>query len=164
MATANLGLTLPAMGNQVSVDIPNIAADFQKIDDAVGALSGIAALDASGFVLDSSARRVVDSGSNSNGAWVRYSNGTQICAYKYVVTGTVSTRTVQSLTEYFQDNTWTYPAAFTATPNLYISGVHYMNVIGWGTTTATQARYNISRFSSLNTTDGNYLLAVGRWY
>jgi len=115
-------------------------------------------------LLDGYGRRIVYSGSNANGSYVRFSDGTQICFQSYVLTGTSYTRSVQGITEYYQDNLWTYPAAFVAVPYTYISGVNYNNAIGWGTSTTTQQNFTIARFSPLDTSNPNNLLAVGRWY
>ena len=57
-----------------------------------------------------SMRKVVESGENANGTWVRFADGTQMCwNHSAVPFGS-------------GDGTWTYPMAFSATP--------YTNAIG----------------------------------
>lgn len=96
---------------------------------------------------------IIERGSNANGEYIRWADGTQICTHS--VTTSASGAVV-----------WTFPASFSATPRIYghaqsstagvfsttaFPGVNAVEVHGW--------IHDGSRFVS-----ANYMLAVGRWF
>jgi len=117
---------------------------------------------------------VIESGSNANGDYVRFADGTQMCIRNLDLTFQNATK----LTE-----TWTYPAPFQNADTLYLSGMinissFNQNVTGpdiasvldvrFGTITATSALAQMFRLTGapdFNAVDlcSCRLLAIGRW-
>jgi len=111
----------------------------------------------------------VEQGSNSNGIWVRFSSGLQICYMRTAVSATI-------------DDAWggtyisdlitgiTYPKAFSALPSVSIFSVHEnADVASWtvggvsGSITATSGFY-LGRGTS-RTAETYYVssIAIGEW-
>ncbi|MPL74071.1 hypothetical protein SDC9_19880 [bioreactor metagenome] len=66
-------------------------------------------------------RREIERGSNANGEYVRFADGTQICTYSAVGAARpimTAEGAIWRSTEY----SWTFPASFTATGNLAVNG------------------------------------------
>ena len=60
-------------------------------------------------------------GSNANGEYVRFADGTQICWLQETnVAVSLGSTVVQGLTIYWANRTWTFPAAFVSTPGVHI--------------------------------------------
>lgn len=115
---------------------------------------------------------IVERGSNANGEYVRFADGTQICTRN----GVTFTR-VSDVDMVFS---WTYPAAFVSTPSgtmrgplaqANISGVSFSD-LGFfrHTDTATGGQWAISRtagapnFPAGSSVRGCALIAIGRWF
>src|SRR5690606_28108443 len=79
--------TIPALNNYIGDDIPKIMANFVELAGS----------------------RIVEMGSNSNGTYVRWENGLQVCFVRgvaFVGDGTSDEKT----------GSWTHPAAFASPP------------------------------------------------
>src|SRR5690606_32303717 len=84
--------TIPALNNYIGDDIPKIMANFAELAGS----------------------RIVEMGSNSNGEYVRWENGLQVCWWKESVSHTHPNATGSI---YRSDIiTWTYPASFVSAP------------------------------------------------
>lgn len=118
---------------------------------------------------------VVESGSNSNGRWIRLSDGTQICwGPPGTVTGlSASATTVQGLSVYAATLVWNFPKAFASAPSVTPGNPRLLQ----GGTTRT-SHLNGSYASGASTTLVNirlmclvtfdqaedpYPIAIGRW-
>ena len=127
----------PALATQIFA----AAAAAEAARDEAQAISGI--------------EDAITSGSNSNGKFVRYADGTQIC------TGTVSTST--------SENTqWTYPAEFSEGPVVFANvntgvggAARFANTAGVAT---TAAQINAWDTSGSRVAFGTQLTAIGRWF
>lgn len=95
---------------------------------------------------------VIERGSNANGDYIRFADGTQICSH--VLTASASAAT-----------TWTYPAAFSATPTVMANPVstvaRFSNTAGPGLTTVD---FNTWDVTAARVAIPTRLLAVGRWF
>jgi hypothetical protein len=106
-------------------------------------------------------RAVIERGSNANGEFVRFADGTQICTRSGLSAAAVST----ALGAVFRsgDVTWTYPAAFAAAP--VVSG-QAEDIDAW-LTAALPGTTNVSvrLLSAVSKTAATALrvTAVGRW-
>lgn len=108
---------------------------------------------------------VVESGSNSDGQWTRYADGTQMCTSpSFPVDITFATGNI------FKSDTipsWTFPAAFVSKDGLVCVASSSDNSFTWAnsiytTTTATSAP--LVAFSSGSTTNNGIVAsAIGRW-
>jgi len=104
--------------------------------------------------------RIVEMGSNSNGTYVRWQNGLQVCWLTTEHTGTAGATGLVT-------NTWTYPAAFAALPTLAHMlltpnpHVHHYSV---GARTTTSAEYRV--YIEQNPHSDNFTahrIAIGGW-
>jgi hypothetical protein len=108
---------------------------------------------------------MIESGSNSNGEYVRLANGTQICTHAVSASLAIDTAFMGGFRSAAQ--TWTFPAAFSAAPNftpvarnLTAFGAVSANVPG-----TTSATYAVTAVSSQSAATREVLLhAVGRWF
>ena len=117
-------------------------------------------------ITDLSNNDLVDStGSNSNGKYIRFKNGIQICWYNTILTYT-STTTL--------DNSWTYPMSFSASPTVSgnatesASVPHRSLAMFYSSVTRSSCQINMSRptgstnFGTSDTRDVS-LIAIGEW-
>src|SRR5690606_30568745 len=79
--------TIPALNNYIGDDIPKIMANFVELAGS----------------------RIVEMGSNSNGTYVRWENGLQICFVRGIAFTGDDTSDVKT-------GSWTHPAAFASPP------------------------------------------------
>lgn len=57
---------------------------------------------------------IIERGSNANGEYVRFADGTQLCMFAAIINTTVAATTIQ-------EATWTFPAAFASTPDTRVN-------------------------------------------
>lgn len=109
-------------------------------------------------------RNVVESGSNTNGYWVRLADGTQFCS---CTTGAIGAATVHGNAWISADSTWTFPAAFVAGSEPVVVGAQNSakGVIGLNSPpTPTSVVWARIAFFSDSTGRASRLIAFGRWY
>jgi hypothetical protein len=107
---------------------------------------------------------VIERGSNANGEFVRFADGTQICqqAVGSALTPNVAAGSIFSSPEYV----WTFPAAF-ATTTIAVTCSPRNAADVWGrarVTSTTQGAAKLLSAVSVPTAIGIDLLAVGRWF
>lgn len=108
---------------------------------------------------------IVERGSSSNGEYVKYADGTQICWMARTDTVAID----QSATGVFYSTStgWTYPAAFASTPAVVVSG-RRSSGITWvvvGSPTASSVLYNHVAAQSQGSLGASVaLIAIGRWF
>jgi hypothetical protein len=108
---------------------------------------------------------VIERGSNANGEYVRWADGTQICTHKK---NTAAALNISTGAVYTTGNTnWSFPAAFSDPPIvsvLELSG----NGICWGGLGDNGTTTTSTSFSMFKSTVGSVsfvgLSAIGRWY
>lgn len=106
--------------------------------------------------------RVIERGSNANGEFVRFADGTQIC-WHLPAGVACQTATGGLFTSAGGSQTWTFPAAFSAIPSCPCNGGATTRVIG-GFATSTQLTYRpLSSFSDA-AAPSPHLVAIGRWF
>lgn len=109
-------------------------------------------------------RNVVERGSNTNGDWVRFADGTQICTY---TTGSIGASSVFGNAWVSTDSTWTYPAAFASGSEPVVTGMtnSAKGVVGLSAApTTTIAVWARIAFFNDPTARASRLMAVGRWF
>ena len=104
---------------------------------------------------------IIERGGNANGQFVRYADGTQIC---WNIPGPFTcTTAIGSMFENGANLTWTFPAAFSATPVAFGQGGDiYRGVSGFASTTVFT--YRIRNPVSAANDVFAHLQAVGRWF
>ncbi|MEO4000304.1 hypothetical protein [Mesorhizobium sp. CAU 1732] len=110
---------------------------------------------------------VIDSGSNANGRYARFADGTQICTQPAFNIASIN----NALGVLFRSGqqTWTFPAAFTASPSVNgknNTGATYAWFGSAFTDDASTANSNFGVFSSasVSTATSWSLFAIGRWF
>jgi len=108
---------------------------------------------------------VIERGSNANGKYVRFADGTQICTLTQ--TG-VSVAITTATGQLFRDNgtlaTWTFPAEFAAAPVCIITPLSTFIWGGMISATTTAATRNLLAAVSYNSTLAITNVAIGRWF
>lgn len=106
--------------------------------------------------------RVIERGSNANGDYVRFADGTQICTFS----GPAVDTTV-ALGSMFQNTnalTWTFPAAFVANPTVSGSGGVTSRWLGLNVPSTTSVAYRVLSAITNTSAIAHNLMAVGRWF
>lgn len=106
---------------------------------------------------------VIERGSNANGDFVRFADGTQVCT---VTPGAVGCTTATGALFASASADWDFPVAFAAgtTPALSGSGGGTARFVGFDAPSETQASYQVMAAASDATALSPTLMAVGRWF
>lgn len=107
---------------------------------------------------------IIERGSNANGEYVKYADGTMICWY-YDAPALPSATASGSIFLSSTSPTWTFPVAFSVAP--VASGQAESTAVRWiffGNPTTTTVTYRQASSTSSATNIGNRLLAIGRWF
>jgi hypothetical protein len=136
---------------------------FQLDSDGELTLNGRAKW--SGSIPSTGQAHIVERGSNANGDYVRFADGTQICTSP-VISSTVNITTATAGGFRGTQQLWTYPAAFSVTPNVahwartnnHLQGA----LISLSTTVAAPAAWRVDSASSVSCS--YQAIAIGRWY
>jgi hypothetical protein len=98
---------------------------------------------------------IIERGANTNGTFIRFADGTQICTAILTSSATA-------------DITWTYPAVFSAAPHISGVGTAADRVLTPGATqvSATQFSFRLWLLGATpaRATDNARLVAIGRWF
>jgi len=137
----------------------------------IGQANGITLLNADGMPITASGNPVIAYGYNSNGYYIRFADGTQLCWAEQpssVWASLIEYSTVVSgVTIYYKDLIGvTFPAAFIATPIIVVGGDVFgpqlENIVPWSPSTTSfnmAANYQL-RGSNIY----SHYIAIGRWY
>jgi hypothetical protein len=108
---------------------------------------------------------IIEPGSNSNGDFVRYADGTQICTYFISMSIAID---ISFMGGFRSDpQTWVYPAAFINTPKVFAAPRNSSSFGGLVSNipTTTSVNYAFTAITSQSAgTRGMMLMAVGRWF
>ena len=111
---------------------------------------------------------VIETGTNANGTYTRFADGTQICMVTLDLTATAITTASGSLYMMPSNTLWTFPASFSAIPSVHgdlsmsIDQVHGVSVRN-STTSAVNIRPWCSTTVDATFTKSVHLVAIGRW-
>lgn len=165
-----------------------IGSDVQAFDALLASIAGLT-VSAGGFIRTSAADTavaqaivgtvsqsggtptgaIVETGSNADGTYVRFADGTQICRHQLDTTAGGNTSTATgSLFWQNADTTWTFPAAFIAGPTVpQPAGVRTDRVCG-GTITGIAGTTSVTMRAWSSTTLAASIalrcIAIGRWF
>jgi|TARA_A100000172_G_scaffold27362_1_gene16099 hypothetical protein len=108
---------------------------------------------------------IISKGSNSNGYYVKFADGTLICN---VDKSTSAQNQGASAGNFYYSTagTWTYPLAFNAAPRVIaqVSGGHYNAISAKAfSINATTTNYITQSINSTSNAQGLSLLAIGTW-
>ena len=108
---------------------------------------------------------IISKGSNSNGYYVKFADGTLIC---HVDKSTSAQNQGPSAGNFYYSTagTWTYPLAFNAAPRVIaqVNGGHYNAISAKAVSiNATTTNYLTQSINSTSNAQGLSLLAIGTW-
>ena len=162
VGTAFTLLDFHSSGNSMAIGKVAEGNGLLEIGGNVGVL-GI--LDATGLKLGGS--NIVESGSNANGDWIRYADGTQICWMKLEVTDQALNTALGGL--FTGIRVVTYPVIFIGgAPVVTCTRFQWSTGGGWGTVNnATTSSCTIRGYEVTSRASGTityiYATAIGRW-
>ena len=117
---------------------------------------------------------IIERGFNSNGSFVKYADGTQICWKLDTVASAVNTASysIQGINVFRNEYTWTFPSAFISTTNLSITNQTRQNRIDLFTSTffdsITTTGVNLQNVSLTSWSSFARIrvvgVAIGRWF
>lgn len=143
--------------DELDAAVTNVSGDYYSTTNILGTVSQ------SGGVPTGA---IIQRGSNANGEYVKFADGTLICTFSAnsVLTSNVATGNVfTSSSEYV----WTFPIAFSETANLSTSGGTRTTTDAWirtRTESTSAARAKTYSPSSVAAALSIELTAIGRWY
>lgn len=114
-----------------------------------------------------SAGRIVETSYNSNGRYVRFSDGTQICWHEVAAASFSAQAGAGTFANpYRRDYSWTYPAAFASTPQVQVTVESTTTgiIVGRLTSASATAASASVEYAASGAAFTARLLAVGRWY
>lgn len=109
---------------------------------------------------------IIERGSNANGDYVRWADGTQICSATFNY-GAVSVEAVGNIFADSVARTWNFPAIFSAPPTVSVTGASQSNQFTWGSSnspTNSLVLFRLLSHSPGPVTLAACLTAIGRWY
>lgn len=109
---------------------------------------------------------IIESGSNANGEYTKFADGTMICRYYALVTDQAIATAYATL--FTGARTWTFPAGFIASPSVSFAGrwgviASWTSIAGISTTSATGYFIDIASRAIGTSTLINFT-AIGRWF
>lgn len=107
---------------------------------------------------------IIEKGSNANGDYVRFADGTQICALSISISLAIATAFVGGFRTVSQS--WTFPAVFAAQPKVTAAPAAFTALgVTLGTLAAGSAQWAATAVTSqADATRNVQLMAFGRWY
>lgn len=110
---------------------------------------------------------LIEKGSNANGNWTRFADGTQICWYYEGSQTAVNTLLSSTAGIYYTTLTATFPATFSVAPTLVGLAINSQNLPVWSgnafaSTTSTGPVYFFATGNTATVLRG--YIAIGRWY
>ena len=119
--------------------------------------------------------RVIEHGTNANGDYVRFADGTQICTHAIALGTLLAVGNGSYATPYATASaTWVFPAAFASAPRvsgsalalgggIYDRAMH-LNITNSSATSAGSINAVRTTASSIDMTPAASLMAIGRWF
>ncbi len=130
--------------------------------------------EADAHLAENAAKHIKESGSNANGKYIKFDDGTMICSKSLgtIESITPTTATEQSLTFYQHALNWTYPATFVGDyPAVSVSGrpgssggsLLVSSISTVINNSLTIAKLNYAGLANFTNIWGVSVIAVGRW-
>ena len=132
----------------------------------IGVKGAVSQLQFDAHLSENSRKHITESGSNDDGYYIRFDDGTQICTYIASVTDQAITDVYGSL--YIGTRTWHYPALFASNPVAISGTFKWGSSASWGTcnsssvSSAEMRVYDIKSRASGEETLLKFA-AIGRW-
>jgi len=151
-----------AQGALVGADVP-VYSQNNKVVSSAGT-------NWSGTVSQNGTSSVIERGSNANGEYIKFADGTMICTSSTINAPNQITVAFGSIFR-TNDFDWTFPSSFLDSSSWNASGIERSGVGGcWvarslaGGETASKASFVVYRPAATANTPGCRFIAIGRWY
>lgn len=116
---------------------------------------------------------IIESGSNDNGSWIKFEDGTMICTNRYFIQ-TEGNTTTQSGALYVSSEITgkSFPISFTSRPEIFFNfenstwgdkNIIAIKTIGYPTASVAPAFQLVSTITSTDTAINFEYLAIGKW-
>ncbi len=114
---------------------------------------------------ESSSKHITESGSNANGSYIKFDDGTMICSISKTVTASINTA-YGSI--YYGTYRWDFPEPFVDIPAVSCSQFKWGNSASWGSSVSEEslAYATLRGHDVYSRASGNTLvsaIAIGRW-
>ena len=156
--------------NDLNIDWRHVPlGDLQAMDsDQIAGELGLGTAATADIVGTMENGAIIERGSNENGEYVRFADGTQICFHSFSEVNRHVNTPYGALFMQSVDRTWTFPTSFSKPPTLIIGRALFHTGISWGVgrfTTSTVAYFRVLDAIARNTNEESTyeLSAVGRW-
>jgi len=121
-----------------------------------------------GRVLNEKIVGLIESGSNENGDYIKFADGTMICTLDITVTDQAIDKSYGSSGLYTGNRTWTFPFEFIEAPNVSCSRFTWGTGASWGTSgSSTNTRVTLFGIDALSRASGTETkisaIAIGKW-
>ncbi len=147
-------------------DVTDLAGTGRTIETVKGNADDLAA-----HLADTAQKHITESGSNANGNYIKFDDGTQICTSPFIDISGAATTALGNIF-YYPLPYQTYPASFisvpTTTVNVYRNGGNYAGSLGWGSAETKGTTTGITPVA-LKPATGKFentlvsIVAIGRW-
>jgi len=168
--TGKITLTAPVTNTNRTLTLPDVAGEIvtetagnevYKKQNILGTVSQLAGVPTGA---------IIERGSNANGEFVKYADGTMICSILRANALNGTAMLAAAPIHFSADQTWTYPAAFVVKPAIALNGERASSdsIAVWAATrgatntTATVRAYSTSGSSVLGF--DIHAIAIGRWF
>ena len=168
----NENASIPDINKCKASDMNEIKQVVNENDDKVGDLTNLATPNKNNIV--GAINSVVENGTNNNGSWIKFADGTMICKFTQIINLTVNTAWGSLYGGKFSVHD--YPQEFIDIPEASITLVanNDGNYAGWigtngGTDDIRPTKKNIGEFNILRPTTANnayykvQVIAIGKW-
>jgi hypothetical protein len=106
--------------------------------------------------------KVIERGSNANGEYVRFADGTQICTA--IAAGVDAATAAGPIYMHSNLLTWTFPASFLSAPVVAGGGGNAARWLGINAPSVGSVQYRVFSYASSGTLSLPGLTAIGRWF
>ena len=106
--------------------------------------------------------KVIERGSNANGEYVRFADGTQICTA--IAAGVDAATAAGPIYMHSNLLTWTFPASFLSAPVVAGGGGNAARWLGINAPSVGSVQYRVFSYASSGTLSMPGLTATGRWF
>lgn len=157
-ATARGGIGATAIGEAL-LTAANEAAAFAALPSSYHKANILGTVSQSSGVPTGA---IIESGSNANGRYIKYADGTMICHRRNITYGPVN----QAVGSVFQgaNLTVTFPATFSENPTVTVGSDSANTWASGFDISSTQARLGLWCYASLAETRTISYMAIGRWF
>jgi hypothetical protein len=113
---------------------------------------------------ESASKHIRESGSNTNGSYIKFDDGTMVCYHRATYQDVVMTQALGTAYTATLNYNWVFAAAFTSVPSVSLTQRVYLCDFIWiNDITSTTASFRPSAFTSKTNAVPVLLLAIGRW-